>query len=95
MIKFWAANDFIYIKKFGTTEPFGYSFDVNGESFNYLSNKYDLHYPDVFVDCYEDGKVYVGSRQYDDSCIEYCDCEEDDAKKLYGFLESTIREIKT
>lgn len=92
---FWVTNDFKYIKKLGTTEPFGYSFNVVGKLFNHLSNKYGLCYPNVFVDCYEDGEVYVGSRRYDDSCIEYCECEEDDTKELYSFLEPIIRDIKS
>ena len=48
MIKFW-LDDFNYIKRFGCVEPFGYLFNVRGESANYLINKYQLDYPKVFV----------------------------------------------
>lgn len=61
MIKFW-QEDFNYVKRFGQVE-FGYLFNVRGESANYLINKYQLEYPNVFVNCYIDKTIYKGGKQ--------------------------------
>lgn len=86
MIKFW-LDDFKYTDRFGTTKPFGYYFQVRGESSNYLINKYQLNYPNVFVNCYSDETIYIGSRAINDLKGDVCDCEEDDIDELYNLLE--------
>ena len=89
MIKFW-LDDFDYTKRFGCVEPFGYLFNVRGESANYLINKYQLDYPKVFVNCYMDKTIYIGSKQYDNKKIDCCDCEADDVEELYNLLKPII-----
>lgn len=89
MIKFW-TDDFKYTKRFGVKQPFGYLFNVRGESANYLINKYRLSYPNVFVNCYSDELIYIGSRANNDMSGDCCDCEEDDVDDLYGVLEPTM-----
>ena len=89
MIKFW-SDDFKYTKRFGVTKPFGYLFSVRGESANYLINKYKLLYPNVFVNCYCDETIYIGSRSVDNLWSDVCDCEEDDIDELYNLVEPTI-----
>lgn len=86
MIKFW-IDDFKYTKRFGTTKPFGYYFKIRGESANYLMNKYCLRYPNVFINCYSDEAIYIGSRANDNLSGDVCDCEEDDVDDLYNILE--------
>ena len=89
MIKFW-SDDFKYIKRFGNVEPFGYLFKVRGESANYLINKYQLDYPNVFVNCYLDKTIYVGSRSNDNLTSDVCDCEDGDIDELYIVLKPFI-----
>lgn len=86
MIKFW-SDDFEYTKRFGTAEPFGYLFRVRSESANYLMNKYQLNYQIVFVNCYMDKTIYIGSQQYDNKRSDCCDCEADDIEELYNILK--------
>lgn len=86
MIKFW-LDDFDYTKRFGCVEPFGYLFNVRGESANYLINKYQLGYPKIFVNCYMDKTIYIGSKQYDGKKSDCCDCDEDDVEELYSLLK--------
>ena len=81
MIKFW-SNDFDYTKRLGCVEPFGYLFNVRGESANYLINKYQLSYPKIFVNCYMDKTTYIGSRKYDNTGSDCCNCDEDDIEEL-------------
>lgn len=87
MIKFW-QEDFRYVKRLGCTEPFGYLFNVRGESANYLINKYQLEYPNVFVNCYIDKTIYIGSLQNKNS--DCCECEVDDVDELYNLLKPII-----
>ena len=89
MIKFF-IDDFNYEKRFGVTEPFGYLFNVRGESANYLRNKYELDYQKIFVNCYTDKTIYVGSRQYDNTLSECCECYQDDIEELYNILKPII-----
>jgi hypothetical protein len=89
MIKFW-LDDFNYIKRFGVSEPFGYLFNVRSESANYLINKYKLSYPKVFVNCYVDKTIYIGSRQYNNKQSDCCNCEQDDIEELYNLLKPII-----
>lgn len=89
MIKFWLDN-FKYTKRFGVTEPFGYLFSVCGESANYLINKYELLYPNVFVNCYSDKTIYIGSRAVNDLKGDVCDCDENDVDELYNLLKPII-----
>ena len=90
IIKFW-ANDFGYTERLGCVEPFGYLFSVCGESANYLTNKYELRYPNVFVNCYLDKTIYIGSRTnktlQGKQCGETCCCDEDDIEELYNLLK--------
>ena len=86
MIKF-LLDDFNYIKRHGDTETFGYLFNVRGKSADYLIYKYQLDYSKVFVNCYMDKTIYIGSRQYDNKKSDCCDCEEDDIEELYNLLE--------
>lgn len=89
MIKFW-SDDFNYIERLGSVEPFGYLFNVRGESANYLINKYQLDYQKVFVNCYTDKTIYIGSRQYDNKKGDCCDCDKDDIEDLYNLLKPII-----
>ena len=90
MIKFW-LDDFKYTDRFGSTEPFGYYFEVRGESSNYLINKYELGYPNVFVNCYFDKTIYIGSRATNGLESDVCECEEEDVDELYNLLETTMK----
>lgn len=89
MIKFW-IQDFDYAKRLGYAEPFGYLFKVRGESANYLINKYELGFPNIFVNCYSDKTIYIGSRKYDGKYGDCCDCEQDDIEELYNLLKPII-----
>ena len=89
MIKFF-IDDFNYEKRLGATEPFGYLFNVRGESANYLINKYELGYQKIFVNCYADKTIYVGSRQYDNTLSECCECYQGDIEELYNILKPII-----
>ena len=89
MIKFWKA-DFSYEKRLGCSEPFGWLFYVRGESANYLMNRYGLSYPRVFVNCYLDGTIYIGSRRYDDMQSDCGECEDDDSEELFEALKPII-----
>ena len=89
MIKFW-SNDFDYTKRFGSVEPFGYLFNVRGESANYLINKYELNYQKVFVYYHMDKTIYIGSRQYGDKQSDYYGCEESDIEELSNILKPII-----
>lgn len=90
MIKFWIV-DFSYEKRLGHSEPFGYVFHVSGESANYLMNKYRLSYPRVFVNCYLDKTIYIGSRQHDGRRSDCCDCNNGDREELYNLLFPIIQ----
>ena len=90
MIKFW-ASDFRYTKRFGKAEPFGYLFQVRSESANYLINRYRLAYPDVFVNCYNDKTIYVGSRATSGLTSDIFELRFDDVDELYMVLEPTIK----
>lgn len=86
MVKFW-LDDFSYTKRLGYAKPFGCLFNVRGESANYLINKYHLGYPKVFVNCYTDKTIYIGSQQYDGKQSDCCDCGQSDVEELYGLLK--------
>ena len=86
MIKFW-SDDFEYVKRFGASEPFGYLFYVRSDSANYLINKYYLNYQRVFVNCYMDKTIYIGSGQYNGKQSECCECHPNDIEELYNILK--------
>ena len=89
MIKFW-KEDFKYNKRLGNTEPFGYLFTVRGESANYLINQYNLNHPNVFVNCYLDKTIYIGSRADSNLQSDICDCGREDIEELFNTLEPII-----
>jgi len=85
MIKFW-KEDFKYVKRFNAIEPFGYLFNVRGESANYLLNHYNLKYPNIFILLFNDVDIYVGSREIHSFKNEMFHCNEYDINELYDIL---------
>ena len=90
MIKFW-KEDFTYVKRLDCSAGgYIYNFSVRGESSNYLRNKYDLGYPNIYVNVFTiDNSMTVGSRN-EKLQADIADIEEEDVNKLLPLLKREI-----
>lgn len=90
MIKFW-KEDFTYVKRLNCSAGgYIYTFSVHGESSNYLRNKYDLGYPNIYVNVFtKDNSMTVGSRN-EKLQADIADMEEEDENELLPLLQEEI-----
>lgn len=90
MVKFW-KEDFKYIKRFLSYYGYCYIFSVRGESANYLMNKYDLEYPNVYVNLFtDDNSMTVASKTENKLKSDVVDIDEEDSKKLLYLLQEDV-----
>ena len=91
MIKFW-KEDFTYVKRLECSiGGYIYIFSVRGESSNYLRNKYDLTYSNMYVNVFTiNNSITVGSKANNMSLSDITDMEEEDENELLPLLQEEI-----
>jgi hypothetical protein len=90
MIKFW-KEDFTYVKRLDCSiGGYIYIFSVRGESSNYLRNKYDLEYQNIYVNVFNRFEGITVGSENEKLQADIADMEEEDENELLPLLQEEI-----